>query len=321
MNNQLVAITSYYNPLSYKRRLVNYHLFRNNLNVPLVTVELGNNGRYELTQADADILVQIPSGSVLWQKERLLNVALQHVPDDAEAVAWIDCDVIFEQEDWPSRALALLKEKPLIQLFDRGINLEKDVLPATGIKPEGKRIPSFASLDLARNRTRKNMGSNRNKDTNDPLYRTGLAWAARKSLLDDHGFYDFCIIGGGDHAGSNAAAGWISETVDFFNMNPKRSEHYLNWANRFYNQVNNNIDSISGEVYHLWHGQNADLHYVLRQKNLSQFDFDPNIDIRINPHGAWEWATDKPEMHAFVENYFRQRNEDGTDDIPNPSSI
>src|SRR5271169_6865582 len=71
------AITSYFNPIPYRRRSFNYHVFRRNLDLPLVTVELGFDGRYELTNKDADVLIQIDGGAVLWQKERLLNLALR----------------------------------------------------------------------------------------------------------------------------------------------------------------------------------------------------------------------------------------------------
>ena len=49
------AITSYYNPVGYRRRLANYGLFRANIGVPLVTVELSFDDRFELTDQDADI--------------------------------------------------------------------------------------------------------------------------------------------------------------------------------------------------------------------------------------------------------------------------
>ena len=74
MASELYAITTYYNPASYRRRLRNYRL-QAGLKVPLVTVELGFGGTFELTGDDADILVRLPAGSILWQKERLLNVA------------------------------------------------------------------------------------------------------------------------------------------------------------------------------------------------------------------------------------------------------
>ena len=64
----LWAITSYFNPIGYRRRPANYRLFRERLNVPLVTVELAYGPDFELTQSDADILVQLRGEDVLWQK-------------------------------------------------------------------------------------------------------------------------------------------------------------------------------------------------------------------------------------------------------------
>ena len=66
----LYAITSYFNSAKYQTKLNNYRLFHKSLAVPLITVELSFDGEFELTSADADILVQISGGAVLWQKER-----------------------------------------------------------------------------------------------------------------------------------------------------------------------------------------------------------------------------------------------------------
>ena len=72
------AITTYYpfdDPPGQRRRLQVYREFRRRLRLPLVTVELSLNG-FHLSPDDAEVLVQIPDGALLWQKERLLNVAL-----------------------------------------------------------------------------------------------------------------------------------------------------------------------------------------------------------------------------------------------------
>lgn len=53
---------------------------------------------HELSQVEAEILVQLRSTPVLWQKERLLNLAHQYLPGSVEYVAWLDCDLIFESE-------------------------------------------------------------------------------------------------------------------------------------------------------------------------------------------------------------------------------
>ena len=104
------AITSYFNPVGYKRRLSNYRIFRANLGVPLVTVELSFDGEFELKEKDADILIQLSGGAVLWQKERLLNFAIKAVPSDVKRIAWLDCDVILKRADWVEEAKRQLNE-------------------------------------------------------------------------------------------------------------------------------------------------------------------------------------------------------------------
>ena len=59
----LWAITSYFNPIGYRRRLANYRAFRARLSVPLLAVELTGP---ELTDADAEIILRVPHGAVVW---------------------------------------------------------------------------------------------------------------------------------------------------------------------------------------------------------------------------------------------------------------
>jgi len=68
------AVTCHFNPCGYRRRTANYHLFRQRLQVPLLTVELSFTGTFELRPGDADLLIQMHAGDVMWQKERLAGV-------------------------------------------------------------------------------------------------------------------------------------------------------------------------------------------------------------------------------------------------------
>ena len=115
--SKLWAITSYYNPAKYRRRLENYRTFRRCLTVPLVTVELAQDGQMELGRGDADILVQAAGGAILWHKERLLNRAIASLPNDCDAVAWVDCDILFELPDLGERALQALDRSDVVQPF------------------------------------------------------------------------------------------------------------------------------------------------------------------------------------------------------------
>jgi hypothetical protein len=61
----------------------------------------------------------------------------------------------------------------------------------------------------------------------------------------------------------------------------------------------------------LWHGTIENRRYAQRNKELYRLGFDPKNDIRISSTGAWEWASEKPELHAWARRYFVERDEDG----------
>ena len=44
---------------------------------------------------------------------------------------------------------------------------------------------------------------------------------------------------------------------------------------------------------------------------MPSFQFDPYEDIVLTEQGVWRWATDKPEMHAYLRENFALRREDG----------
>lgn len=61
------AVTTYFNFAGYKSKIRNYNHFRSKLNIPLLTVEFSLDGKFELTDNDADILIQI-TGSIALAK-------------------------------------------------------------------------------------------------------------------------------------------------------------------------------------------------------------------------------------------------------------
>src|SRR5271169_3685485 len=247
------AITSYFNPVRYKRRPLNYRVFRSQLRIPLVAVELSFDGQFELTKSDADILIQISGGAVLWQKERLLNIALQSVPPDVENVAFLDCDVVFDRKDWAEDAEAKLSERcDIIQLFSEALYLKKDSLPddasaisaelsAPGIVHTGD--PSVLSQGILVS------GQER------LLYQPGLAWAVKRAILQEHQLYDAAIVGGGDNLMVASIYGDFERVIDRHGLNPRRKQHYLRWALPYNKRIAGRIGCLSGTIFHLWHGE------------------------------------------------------------------
>src|SRR5262249_19120239 len=90
---QLWAVTCYFNPAGYRTKRENFRTFRRHLGLPLLAVEQGLGGRFELGPDDADVLVRVPGGDVLWQKERLLTIGIRALPRECELLAWVDCDI------------------------------------------------------------------------------------------------------------------------------------------------------------------------------------------------------------------------------------
>ena len=225
----LWAITSYFNPMRYQRRLLNYRLFRERLNLPLVTVELAYGADFELTEDDADILVQLRGGDVMWQKERLLNVALQALPPTCRKVVHLDCDIIFEADDWSEQVSRLLDRFWTIQLFSHAHYLRRDWTPDA--------LPRHA-VEFTRTAIACAIASGvpalycfrQPAEPRQASYSKGHAWATRRELLDQHGFYDANILGGGERATAAACYGVFNEIARHQCMN-ERQAHGI-WPGR-----------------------------------------------------------------------------------------
>jgi hypothetical protein len=302
------AITSYFNPVGYARRLANYRLFRERLAVPLVTVELAFNGRFELGSQDADILVQIPGAHVMWQKERLLNIGVKRIPRTCNKIAWLDCDIIFENDEWVKRANRALDEFALLHLFRERHNLPRDV--NTDLLSTWQNPPTAQSV--VHKITRAEATPEDLFLANAPMKRgttAGLAWASRRDVLEKHGLYDACILGSGDRAILCAALGEFAYGTRAIKMNSRRAEHYIKWAQPFFDSIGGRVGSIQGRLFHLWHGELRDRQYEERHIGLE--DFDPFEDIALDHNDCWRWSSDKTELHAFVTRYFSSRKEDG----------
>ena len=115
--------------MRYRRRLANFRIFRQYLQMPLVAVELAFGPEFELLPRDAEILVQLRDGAMLWQKERLLNLALKALPNGCNKVAWLDCDIIFDRPDWVEAAISLSIEVRSFNCSGRCIISARDGLP------------------------------------------------------------------------------------------------------------------------------------------------------------------------------------------------
>ena len=299
---ELWAVTCYFNPAHYERRYRNYRIFRDHLRVPLVTVELScGEDSFQLHEKDADLLIQRRCPDVLWQKERLLNIGLAALPDHCDCVAWLDCDVVFEEDDWARNVCSLLDEFPVVQPYTRVYELAstETLVGIRGDGTEGISIlrapPGLLSKDMR----------------GDFRVNSGLAWAARRDVLNQSSLYDACILGSGNRAIVCAQLGEFEEAIKYLRMNKPWAEHYLRWARHHYRQIRGGLGAVEGRILHLWHGDLRNRRYRDRHVALSEFGFNPQYDVALDDQRCWRGNSPKMAMHRYVEAYFASRKEDG----------
>jgi len=297
----LVAITAYFNPQHATSRRNNYERFAAGLKargIDLWTVEglrTGNepglmrgNGWY------------VSCESVLWQKERLLNLAVERLPDYVDAVAWLDADLLFAEPDIRDKTLDALTRWPLIQPWQ-----DCRMLDATGRPHQWNGSPVATSL----------AGANRGRpgDAHPLRKHPGFAWAARReTLIDLGGLYDRHITGGGDTA---MAIGFYNDLNSPFLSSDRMGQamlaHWRAWAERAGRIVRGRVGFVPGTIEHLYHGEIADRGYRGRWTQLSSHGYDPERHVEIDRHGALSWTNEAPAgLRQFVEDFLlRSRKE------------
>jgi hypothetical protein len=305
----LWGIATYFNPAGYRNKYDNFRLFSDSLKrqgLPLIVVEavMGDKA-FELQDGAADRVIHVRYSAVLWQKERLYNLALQHLPADCDKVVWLDADVLFASETWVADLSRKLEEFLVVQPFEEAIQLPKEVKKI--LSPS----QAAASKFIAPSSVAWWLLSDCPKDGSISGH-PGYACAARRSILDRFGFYDRGIVGSGDSIIMGAFFGIDPHVHGYIHVDhAPLLDHASIWSAQVAAAVRGSVSFISGTVYHLWHGSRQNRFYFERGALL--VDFDPEKDIAIDAQGCWAWATNKPHLHARVRGYFWMRHEESDD--------
>src|SRR5579883_2017119 len=89
----LWVVTTYYNPCDYQTRRNNYEIFAHTIRrsgLPLLTIECAF-GDQPFNLPERTDVIKVRSHSIIWQKERLLNLGVSWLPSSCRYVAWLDC--------------------------------------------------------------------------------------------------------------------------------------------------------------------------------------------------------------------------------------
>lgn len=304
------VITCYFNPLGYRTRRANFIQFASSLaaqGAPLLVVEMaGPTGHFDLDEGSYNC-IRVNGDGLMWQKERMLNLALRSLPQQCRKVAWVDADIIFESPDWLKLTSEALERDVVVQPFSQGVRLPPGHIRYNGESQEESGITeSFAACykrDPTLSRTQK--GSRKHGHT-------GYAWAAQRDFLETCRLYDACITGGCDHLMAHVFAGSLSSACisGIIGEHNARARHFTKWAEHADSICKGRLGFVPGMISHLWHGTLANRRYQERHQEFRQFDFDPERDLRTDSNGLWAWSDSSNHLRAWSLSYFKSRNED-----------
>lgn len=289
------CITCYFNISNSKNVKQNYIKFRQNFKLPITTVELAFNDQDFFIEDS--IKIRGNNNNLLWQKERLLNIAISSFSNKPDAIIWIDCDILFHDETWIQKTIKQLENYPVVQLFSEVFENYNNI-----------KNNNFGYAYLSRKINNIKKFTNNNSYINGQFGKTGLGWAIRSDVLTNN-LEDTSIVGVSDlHQVILWEGAWDNHYLQI--MPPKYRLHILKKGFAHYLKVQGNIGYIDSTIEHLYHGSFKNRNYYNKQKILIDHNFDPENDIAIDHNGLWKWNSDKTNLHNDIENIFYTRKED-----------
>lgn len=297
--DKVAVVCCYYNTCDYETPLKNYYRFAEGVKLSggeLYTAELAFDEQ-EFSLPDAQVKVRgSRDRNLLWQKERLLNLAIEAVPADVDAIAWLDSDVMFNDPEWIDKSKEALRRFYLIQPWEQVLFLDK-----TG------RVtwePRSAAWYWHHDRRMSHLPG---------VAHPGFAWVIRADIVRRNKLYEEMVVGGGD---TMMVPGFFDvrvESIDFLNDNWRTQA--ATWAANMYEDVRGLVGYLPGQIRHLFHGSLSNRQYAKRWRETREGKFDPATDVEIDDTGLLAWTDHalkhKAPMVNWVKRYFSERREDG----------
>lgn len=247
---------------------------------------------WELALGDAEpeipgsVVVRGNAANAIWQKERLINLAIQSLPESVRYVAWVDHDLILSDPRWLETGIQMIDDGfDAVQLFERVAYLNAGGLP---IQTTPGAAATLAAGGL-------------------PSYAPGGAWIASRAFLDRvAGLYDQNIVGGGDAVFFGGITG---SPISFLGRQP---EGVQSDARRWMSGIGEcRWGYVRGTACHIWHGDKRHRQYISRDEILCRYGFDPAAHLRIGENGMLELSNAPAGMADEIARYFEDRRDDG----------
>jgi len=287
---KLAVITTFFNPMNYVNLRSNYLRFANEIKkkADLFPIELSFDDKFFIEDENV-IQIKGTADNILWQKERLLALALERLPSEYTNVAWLDCDILFDNENWVDDINTALKSYKVVQVYEGA-----------------KRLDANGNIGLASTGMIKTISIMR-QAPKSMVAITGFGWAIRREVIDKIKFLDTQIIGGADALMHFA----------FFNIKDSKIHEQLSepwkasveeWSINAYNEVKGSVGYIKGDITHLYHGSLTNRNYGNRYQFLKDMEFNPKEGLELDENGLWRFKN--KDLNKYISQYFGNRDED-----------
>lgn len=233
-------------------------------------------------QVEAD-----PDSQVMFQKERMLNMAERLVPESFTKIAWLDADIFFGNKDWHVETSVLLEHFGFVQPFETAVWTDMD-------GAELFRKPSTLRLKGGL-----------------PLHsHPGFAMAATRDFwVHAGGLFEHLIVGNGDVGVVTAILDKSLPSTQTYS--PQLFARYVEWNTKVAAFAKRKgFRFTKGTIWHEWHGSLANRKYIERNRLLLEFlpEYAAHGD-----NGLMTWQPGTPrELIENVRAYFFNRQEDST---------
>lgn len=265
----LRCITYYFNPNNSDKIKQDFLEFKSNFNAPLVVVEVAFED--QSFWIDDSIRIDANHSNRIWQGHRLINIALQLLPDNVDKVAWVPPNIVFNNLKWLRDATETLDFFPVTQLFS---TVDEH---------------NYGYVNKAKNNSDYDLSVN-NKAVR--IGRCDLGWAAKREKLPN-GIFDCGIEGSCDiYQVLSWQGAWNNDF--FYRLSAEVRLEMLKMTANDFLEIKNNLSRIDGNITTL--SEQRENNY----KILNQHHFDVSKDIHLDANSLWQWASDKPELHKDI---------------------
>jgi hypothetical protein len=301
-----VIVACYYNPTGSKYRLKAFkHFYDSIKHLEHRIVECVIKGSLPELELNSNI-ERIETESLLWHKESLLNYLIQKLPTKYDNVFWLDTDIIFTNKNWLIDSVKALKYDYIIQPFEYCIHLEKDELkPSFNVNSHREDVsnPHRRHPNMWKSFSANYIKSNYNytHKNYDIHGHVGFAWGANLQKLKEILLYDKALIGGADHIMAHAAVGQINHDCIHKSFTDD-IDTIIMWSKKFHNIFMGRLTYVSGDLYHIWHGDLKDRKYLKRIQDFTSKT--KNIHLK-DSNGLY--ISNDIETNTYIANYYKER--------------